>query len=93
MSSRNSESGAGKTRLLHRRSGRLELMIGACIDPVFGPVVLVGDGGKYVEAMPDVQLLIATSTTAEVKAALQRLRIAPLLAGVRGEAALDVDVF
>ena len=73
--------------------GRREMMIGARIDPVFGPVVLVGDGGKYVEAMPDVQLLLAPFTVAEVKAALGRLRIAPLLAGVRGEPALDVEAF
>jgi acetate---CoA ligase (ADP-forming) len=73
--------------------GRRELMIGARIDPVFGPVVLVGDGGKYVEAMPDVQLLIAPFTAVEVAAALQRLRIAPLLAGVRGEPPLDVGAF
>lgn len=73
--------------------GRRELMIGARVDPVFGPVVLVGDGGKYVEAMPDVQVLVAPFTNADVKAALSRLRISPLLAGVRGEPALDVDAF
>ncbi len=73
--------------------GRRELMIGARLDPVFGPVILVGDGGKYVEAMPDVQLLIAPFTKVELRAALGRLRIAPLLDGVRGEPALDVDAF
>jgi len=73
--------------------GRREMMIGARVDPVFGPVVLVGDGGKYVEAMPDVQLLIAPFTAADAKEALERLRIAPLLAGVRGEPALDVEAF
>jgi acyl-CoA synthetase (NDP forming) len=73
--------------------GRRELMIGARIDPVFGPVVLVGDGGKYVEALPDVQVLLAPFSAADVKAALSRLRIAPLLAGVRDEPALDVDAF
>lgn len=73
--------------------GRRELMIGARVDPVFGPVVLVGDGGKYVEAMPDVQVLIAPFTSADVGAALARLRIAPLLSGVRGEPALDVEDF
>jgi len=73
--------------------GRREMMIGARVDPVFGPVVLVGDGGKYVEAMPDVQLLIAPFTAADVKEALGRLRMAPLLAGVRGEPALDVEAF
>ena len=74
-------------------SGQRELMIGARIDPVFGPVVLVGDGGKYVEAMPDVQVLLAPFTHEQVEAALRRLRIAPLLDGVRGEPPLDVPAF
>lgn len=74
-------------------SGLRELMIGARIDPVFGPVVLVGDGGKYVEAMPDVQVLLAPFTSAQVEQALRRLRIAPLLDGVRGEPPMDVPAF
>jgi acetate---CoA ligase (ADP-forming) len=73
--------------------GRRELMIGARVDPVFGPVLLIGDGGKYVEALPDVQVLIAPFGEADVREALGRLRIAPLLAGVRGEPPLDVDAF
>lgn len=73
--------------------GGRELMVGARIDPVFGPVVLVGDGGKYVEAMPDVQLLLAPFTGAQVEQALRKLRIAPLLDGVRGEPPLDVAAF
>ncbi len=73
--------------------GRRELMIGARHDPVFGPVVLVGDGGKYVEAMPDVQLLLPPFDGAQVERALRRLRIAPLLDGVRGEPPLDVAAF
>jgi acyl-CoA synthetase (NDP forming) len=73
--------------------GRRELMIGARIDPVFGPVILVGDGGKYVEAMPDVQLLLPPFDARTVKRALFRLRIAPLLAGVRGEPPMDSDAF
>ncbi|HKQ24312.1 MAG TPA: acetate--CoA ligase family protein [Burkholderiales bacterium] len=73
--------------------GRREMMIGARVDPVFGPLVLVGDGGKYVEAMPDVQVLLSPFNDGEVRAALGRLRIAPLFTGVRGETALDVDAF
>ncbi len=74
-------------------SGQRELLIGARVDPVFGPVVLVGDGGKYVEAMPDVQVLLAPFGLQQVEQALRRLRIAPLLDGVRGEPALDLPAF
>jgi acetate---CoA ligase (ADP-forming) len=73
--------------------GRRELMIGAHVDPVFGPVIVFGDGGKYVEAMPDVQMLLPPFTEADVTAALSRLRIAPLLAGVRGEAPMATREF
>lgn len=74
---------------MHR--GRHEFMVGARIDPVFGPVVVVGGGGKYVEALKDVALLIPPFTVDDVKQALRGLRMAPLLDGVRGEPALDVD--
>lgn len=70
-------------------SGRRELAVGAKIDPVFGPVVMVGDGGKYIEAMPDFSVLIPPFDAAIVKKALSKLRIAPLLQGVRGEAPMD----
>ena len=73
--------------------GQRELMIGARFDPVFGPVLLVGDGGKYVEAMPDAQVLLPPFDVDQVERALRRLRIAPLLDGVRGEPALDVAAF
>jgi acetate---CoA ligase (ADP-forming) len=73
------------------RQGRREFMVGARLDPVFGPVVVLGDGGRYVEALKDFALLVPPFDAGEVKAALGRLRIAPLLAGVRGEPALDVE--
>ncbi len=72
-------------------SGRREIMIGAHRDPVFGAVVAVGDGGKYVEVFRDTALLLPPFTRDDVKAALGKLRIAPLLAGVRGEPPMDVD--
>jgi acyl-CoA synthetase (NDP forming) len=71
--------------------GRREIMIGAHRDPVFGPVVAVGDGGKYVEIFRDTALLLPPFSRAEVAEALQRLRIAPLFAGVRGEPPMDVE--
>jgi acetate---CoA ligase (ADP-forming) len=71
--------------------GRREIMIGAHRDPVFGPVVAVGDGGKYVEVFRDTTLLLPPFAKDDVKHALGALRIAPLLAGVRGEPPMDVD--
>ncbi|MEX0961023.1 MAG: acetate--CoA ligase family protein [Burkholderiales bacterium] len=73
--------------------GRRELMIGARIDPVFGPMVIVGDGGKYVEAMPDARVLLWPFDERDVLEALQRLRIAPLIGGVRDEPPLDAGAF
>jgi acyl-CoA synthetase (NDP forming) len=73
------------------RKARREMMVGARLDPVFGPVVIVGDGGKYVEALKDFATLVPPFDAAQVRESLSGLRIAPILAGVRGEPPLDVD--
>ena len=74
-------------------AGRRELALGARVDASFGPVVLVGDGGIYLEALKDFQLLLPPFGEDEVRAALARLRIAPLLSGARGQPALDIGAF
>jgi acyl-CoA synthetase (NDP forming) len=73
--------------------GRRELMLGAHVDPTFGPVVIVGDGGKYVEALGDFTVLMPPFDADDVRRALMELRIAPILRGVRGEPALDIEPF
>lgn len=73
------------------RKARRELMVGARIDPVFGPIVIVGDGGKYVEALRDFAILLPPFDVEDVRKALAGLRIAPILGGVRGEPPLDLD--
>lgn len=70
-------------------SARREIAIGAKVDPVFGPIIMVSDGGKYIEAMPDFALLLAPFDRASVEDALSKLRIAPLFSGVRGEPPMD----
>jgi acetate---CoA ligase (ADP-forming) len=72
-------------------AGEREVVLGARMDPVFGPVVMLGDGGKYIEALPDVSLLLPPFSKAEALAALQRLRMAPILKGVRGAPPLDIE--
>jgi acyl-CoA synthetase (NDP forming) len=71
--------------------GRREIMIGAHRDAVFGPVVAVGDGGKYVEIFRDTTLLLPPFSNDDAREALGRLRVAPLFAGVRGEQPMDVE--
>lgn len=83
-------SGVLVARML--KEGR-ELALGARVDPVFGPVVLVGDGGIYLEALKDFRLLVPPFDEQEVADALSRLRIAPVLAGVRGEPAADTAAY
>jgi acyl-CoA synthetase (NDP forming) len=68
-----------------------ELALGARVDARFGPVVMLGDGGKYVEALQDFILLIPPFDPDEVLEAFDRLHIAPLLRGVRGEPPLDLE--
>jgi len=72
--------------------GRREFAVGAKLDPIFGPVVMISDGGKYIEALPDFVLLLPPFDAHEAREAmLGGLRVAPLFAGVRGELAMDID--
>lgn len=70
--------------------GRFEMLVGAHVDPTFGPVLTIGQGGKYVEAMPDVRTLMADASLEEIHEAVASLRLAPVLRGVRGEPPADV---
>ena len=74
-------------------TGRRELALGARLDPLFGPVVMVGDGGIYLEALKDFRLLLPPFSREEVRDALAGLRMAPLLGAQRGQAPLDVGAF
>jgi acetyl-CoA synthetase (ADP-forming) len=71
--------------------GDAELIVGIRRDPIYGPVVLVGFGGVLVEVLEDIQLALAPMSVEQAKALLRRLRLWPVLAGVRGRPALDVD--
>jgi acyl-CoA synthetase (NDP forming) len=68
----------------------LELVVGARNDPAWGPVVLVGLGGVWIEALRDVRLIPPDLAEPDIVAELQRLKAAPMLAGIRGAAGVDV---
>ena len=75
-----------------RVRGRREFALGVRQDLRFGTVVMVSDGGKYVEALRDFVVLLYPFRESDVMVKLRRLRIAPILAGVRGEAPVDLSV-
>lgn len=71
--------------------GRHEFALGVSVDPVFGPLVMIGEGGTLLELRKDVVTLLAPFTVADVKAACARLKLAPLFNGYRDIPALDLD--
>lgn len=69
----------------------VEVAVGAVRDPVFGPVVMVGIGGIWVEVLGDVAFALAPLRREEAKDLLAGLRGFPLLTGARGGPPVDLD--
>ena len=61
-----------------------EIVIGGIVDPKFGPMVMVGLGGIFIEVLKDVAFRICPITRAEARDMLADLKGAALLDGVRG---------
>ena len=68
-----------------------DLILGGRIDPVFGPVVVCGLGGVFVELFNDVAIEIAPVTEERALAMLRRLKAWPVLEGARGRTPADVS--
>jgi acyl-CoA synthetase (NDP forming) len=68
----------------------VELALGLVRDPHLGPLVVVGAGGVLVELLADRVVRLPPLDEARALSALAMLRVAPLLAGNRGSAPVDV---
>jgi acetyl coenzyme A synthetase (ADP forming)-like protein len=66
-----------------------ELLVGALRDAQFGPLVMVGFGGIYVEVLRDTATRLAPVSLEEAAGMLDELRLGVLLRGVRGEPPVD----
>ena len=66
-----------------------EVIVGSVNDPTFGPTVMFGLGGIFVEVLKDVTFRVAPLNIQQAKQMLGEIRSAPILAGVRGEAPRD----
>jgi succinyl-CoA synthetase beta subunit len=69
----------------------VEMILGINRDPLFGPVVLCGLGGILVELLKDIVVGIPPLSFEQAREMIERLRGFPILVGVRGKAAADID--
>jgi acetyltransferase len=74
-----------------RRPHAVELLVGASVDTVFGPVVLFGQGGTAVEVVADRAIALPPLNEALAREVVQRTRVARLLAGWRDHAPVQMD--
>ena len=70
-------------------SGGQEVIVGVTRDATFGPLVMFGLGGVYVEALADVSFRLAPLTAADAEEMIDEVRSARLLTGLRGAPAAD----
>ena len=68
-----------------------EIIIGSVNDTTFGPTVMYGMGGIFVEVLKDVTFRVAPFSTTIAKEMLPEIKSFPILAGVRGEKPRDTD--
>ena len=69
--------------------GGKELIIGSKLEPGFGPVIMLGMGGIYVEVLKDVTFKLAPVTDKEADDMIASIKTQKLLQGVRGEKPSD----
>ena len=68
-----------------------EVIVGATLDPTFGPLLAFGMGGTAVEVARDVTFSLAPVTREEARRMLDRIAGAPILRGVRGQPGVDLE--
>jgi len=69
-----------------------EVIFGLSTDDRFGPLLMFGLGGKYVEVFRDVRFGVAPLSVADARDMIRGVRGFKLLEGVRGEAPADLDL-
>lgn len=72
-------------------SGNREVILGMARDPQFGPLIMFGLGGIYVEVLKDVSFGIAPLCRKEALSMVMEIKSYPLLKGVRGEKSVDIE--
>ena len=71
----------------------VECFVGGRQDPVFGPIVIAGLGGIFLEIFKDTSIRLAPVTKNEAMDMLKQLQAYPVLQGARGKMKADIDAF
>jgi acetyltransferase len=71
--------------------GGKEVILGMKRDPQFGPMLMFGLGGIFVEVLKDVTFSLAPVTAEECRTMIESVKTFRLLKGVRGEKPVDID--
>jgi len=69
----------------------VECFVGGRQDPVFGPIVIAGLGGIFLEIFKDTSIRLAPVTKSEALDMLRRLQAYPVLRGARGKQIADIE--
>ena len=85
------ETGEPSITIQEMVQGEAELIVGARCDEAFGPQVMVGFGGVMVELLRDIRLASAPLDRDRALGLLRKLRLWPILDGLRGRPKLDVE--
>ncbi|OPX84304.1 MAG: succinyl-CoA synthetase subunit beta [Pelotomaculum sp. PtaB.Bin104] len=72
-------------------TGGIEIIAGINRDPVFGPVILFGLGGIFVEALADISLRVAPLTITDAREMIQEIKGFRVLSGLRGAPPADLE--
>ncbi|MDC0530624.1 acetate--CoA ligase family protein [Alphaproteobacteria bacterium] len=70
--------------------GGIECILGAKIDPVFGPIVMFGLGGIYAEVMKDIAFAEAPLSNEQAEKMILSLKGKDLFYGARGQSSTDI---
>jgi len=68
-----------------------EVVVGGLNDPQFGPMIMVGLGGVFIEVLKDVSFRLCPITERDAREMLDELRGKAILEGTRGNAAVSID--
>ena len=69
----------------------VEMSLGIIRDPQFGSLVMVGAGGILIELLADRRIVLPPCDTANARRQIDRLKVRPMLDGLRGQPSVDAD--